>query len=176
MPNITLSGLSGVNSEIIADCDMDPHICKRRDYTPGLATATLPLRGAMSGKWAGFAILLRELYTRPRNHPATGPNLDQTFDTPANSKNSVYFMWDFVGRTLHLLLLVPARIERLRGKQKEAWEDVKGRAIYGSMLILDRPQWMLEVMVRAAPHDQIEPMPAMEPEVEGAARAILGRN
>lgn len=173
---MTLSGLSGVNPEIIANCDMDPHVCKRRDYTTGLATATLPLRGAMSGTWAGLAILLRELYTKLGNHPAMFPNLGQTFDTPANSKNSVYFMWDFIGRTLHLLYLVPAGTERLREKQKKAWEDVKGRAIYGSMLILDEPQGMLEVMVRAAPHDQIEPMPAMGPEVEDAARAILGRN
>ena len=28
------------------------------------------------------------------------PNLQQTYMTPAASKNKVYFMWDFVGRTL----------------------------------------------------------------------------
>lgn len=27
------------------------------------------------------------------------PNLQQTYMTPAASKNKVYFMWDFVGRT-----------------------------------------------------------------------------
>lgn len=85
-------------------------------------------------------------------------------------------MWDLIGRTLHLLYLVPAKTERLRGKHKEAWEDVKGRAVYGAMLILDEPKGMLEVMVRAAPHDQVDPMPAMGAEVEKAARAVLGRD
>jgi hypothetical protein len=32
-------------------------------------------------------------------HPALQPNLQQTFSTPANSKNQVYFMWDFILRT-----------------------------------------------------------------------------
>lgn len=52
------------------------------------------------------------------------PNLDQTFSTPANAKTSVYFMWDFVGRTLYQLYLVPADTHNLSPWCKEAWEDV----------------------------------------------------
>jgi hypothetical protein len=37
-------------------------------------------------------------------HPAMQPNLQQTFSTPANSKNKVYFMWDFVLRTFQFLV------------------------------------------------------------------------
>lgn len=97
---------------------MNPHTCKRRDYTPGLATATLPPRHEMSDMWAGLAILLRDLYSALGNHPAMTRNLDQTFDTPASSKNSVYFMWDFVGRTLHMLYLVPAKQDSLNAEQR----------------------------------------------------------
>jgi hypothetical protein len=33
------------------------------------------------------------------DHPAMRPNLQQAFSTSANSKNQVYFVWDFVLRT-----------------------------------------------------------------------------
>lgn len=33
------------------------------------------------------------------DHAAMRPNLQQTFSTPANSKNKVYFTWDSVLRT-----------------------------------------------------------------------------
>jgi hypothetical protein len=36
-------------------------------------------------------------------HPAMQPNLQQTFSTSANSKNQVYFMWDFILRTIQIL-------------------------------------------------------------------------
>lgn len=94
MPSV----LSASNPEIMTSFDMTPDICKRRDYTPGLAEATLP--SEMAPSWEDLALKLRDLYGKLGNHEAMIPNLDQTFSTPANSKNSVYFMWDFVGRTL----------------------------------------------------------------------------
>lgn len=92
------SGFNPKNAELITDVDLNPATCNRRDYTRGLAEATLPAN--MAPAWKNYALALRDLYTRLGNHEAMRPNLEQTFDTPANSKNSVYFMWDFVGRTL----------------------------------------------------------------------------
>lgn len=96
--------LSTCNPEIITPFDMDTSVCKRRDYTPGLAEATLPSK--MDPSWKDLALRLRDLYTELGNHEAMRPNLDQTFSTPANSKNSVYFMWDFIGRTLVSLFAI----------------------------------------------------------------------
>lgn len=165
------SALSDVNDEIIADCNMNPSACKRRDYTRGLAEAALPSK--MSPDWEKLAMLLRDLYSKLGNHPAMTRNLDQTFSTPANSKNSVYFMWDFVGRTLHQLYLVPAKTNRLSAKHKEAFQDCHGRAAMAAGLILNQPPGMLEMMVKGAPHDQADPMPAMGQQVEDAARAVM---
>lgn len=78
--------------------DLDPATTKRRDYTHGLANANLPNNA--KPEWLELANGLRELYQKLGNDPEMEPNLDQTFNTPANSKNQVYFMWDFVGRTL----------------------------------------------------------------------------
>lgn len=93
-----LSILSACNPEITTTFNMTPSVCKRREYTPGLAEATLP--SEMGPSWEDLALKLRDLYSKLGNHEAMTANLDQTFSTPANSKNSVYFMWDFVGRTL----------------------------------------------------------------------------
>ena len=52
--------------------------------------------------------------------------------TPANSKNKVYFMWDFVGRTRSMLEAAsgsPAGVEVFR--------DVRSRSAYGSHLVND---------------------------------------
>lgn len=166
------TGLSDVNRDIIADCDMNASVCKRRDYTRGLAEASLPEQ--MSSDWQELATLLRDLYSKLGAHPAMARNLDQTFSTPANSKNSVYFMWDFVGRTLHQLYLVPAKTDRLSAKHKEAFNDCHGRAAMGAGLILNEPPGMLEMMIKSAPHDKENPMPEMGKDVEDAARALMG--
>lgn len=168
---MTVTILSDVNQDIIANYDMKPNVCKRRDYTAGFAGASLPEE--MSSDWQELAMLLRDLYSRLGAHPAMTRNLNQTFSTPANSKNSVYFMWDFVGRTLHQLYLVPAKTEKLSAKHKEAFNDCHGRAAMASGLILNEPAGMLEMMVKSAPHDKENPMPDMGKQVEDAARAIM---
>ena len=47
-----------------------------------------------------LAILPQRSNTDSENVIQMAPNLQQTFRTPAASKNNVYFMWDYVGRTL----------------------------------------------------------------------------
>ena len=51
-------------------------------------------------EWTGYALDLVQLLQKLAFHPAMAPNLRQTYSTPATSKNKVYFMWDFVGRTM----------------------------------------------------------------------------
>ena len=66
--------------------------------------------------------------------------IDQTYSTPAASKNKVYFMWDFVGRTLAMLYGLPPSLpgmpapppegvnppggpEAWMAKQKQGWTE-----------------------------------------------------
>lgn len=67
-------------------------------------------------------------------HPAMTPNLQQTFNTPANSKNKVYFMWDFVLRTFQHLV---AQVSPQDPWASPMFEDVLQRAVMAQMLCLD---------------------------------------
>ena len=51
-------------------------------------------------EWTDLFVKLQSLFEKLAYHEAMQPNLQQTYMTPANSKNRVYMMWDFVGRTL----------------------------------------------------------------------------
>ena len=77
---------------------MDPYTNTREAFTNNLASMTSP--PFANPEWAHTANTLRELVRKLADHPAMEPNLHQTFMTPAASKNKVYFMWDFVGRTM----------------------------------------------------------------------------
>lgn len=59
-----------------------------------------PIPDDASGQWKSYANPLRALLTQLAQHDAMKPNLQQTFSTPAASKNRVYFMWDFVRATI----------------------------------------------------------------------------
>ncbi|KAI5203934.1 hypothetical protein E4T39_03850 [Aureobasidium subglaciale] len=67
------------------------------------------------------------------NDPAMEPNRKQTFSTPANSKNKVYFMWDFVTRTFQMLV---ATVDP-KSPNGEAWMDIITRSMLAQQLILD---------------------------------------
>lgn len=85
--------------------------------------------------------------------------------TPAESKNKVYFMWDFVARTLvcgdlplgprehythdeqAMLPNVPPNLSGMNPMQKEVWSDVQSRASMAKNLILDTNAGMLDMMV-----------------------------
>ena len=90
---------------------------------------------------------LRAVYRVLGAHPGMEPNLTQTFSTPANRKNKVYFMWDFVGRTLHTAYLTPASMNDLSQQEKNCWADVQGRARMIRSLLLDEMPGMLDMMV-----------------------------
>lgn len=78
---------------------MDPNTSTREEFTAGLTKIPLP-PVTLAPDWKGLAEELRILLDKLAQHPAMVPNLQQTYMTPAASKNNVYFMWDFVGRTL----------------------------------------------------------------------------
>lgn len=78
---------------------MDPNTSTREEFTAGLTAIPLaPV--ALAPDWKELAEQLRTLLEKLAHHPAMAPNLQQTYMTPAAGKNNVYFMWDFVGRTL----------------------------------------------------------------------------
>lgn len=57
------------------------------------------------------------------------PNREQTFMTPAKKKTRVYFMWDFVGRTLGMLYQIPPNLPAsVTDKEDNVWMDVVGRS------------------------------------------------
>ena len=78
---------------------MDPNTSTREEFTTGLTRISLP-PVTLAPEWKSLAEQLRTLLEKLAYHPAMAPNLQQTYMTPAASKNNVYFMWDFVGRTL----------------------------------------------------------------------------
>jgi hypothetical protein len=67
-------------------------------------------------------------------HPAMKPNLQQTFSTPANSKNQVYFMWDFILRTFQQLA---AQVDPRDPNSSPMFQEVIGRAVQAKMLTID---------------------------------------
>lgn len=77
---------------------MDPYTNTREQFTNGLISNPVPENAAL--EWKKYVERHKVLLEKLAHHPAMAPNVQQTFMTPANSKNKVYFQWDFVGRTL----------------------------------------------------------------------------
>ena len=65
------------------------------------------------------------------------PNREQTFSTPANSKNKVYFMWDFILRTFQILVAKVEPQDPYHSGEDGAWEDVMSRSAMAGALIRD---------------------------------------
>ncbi|KIW04458.1 hypothetical protein, variant 2 [Verruconis gallopava] len=131
---------------------MDPTRTSRRTFTSSLTSHPVP--DDADPQYKSLAEALRRLLTLLINHPAMSKNIDQTYSTPAASKNKVYFMWDFVGRTLAMLFGLPPSMpgrpapppqtistpegaEAWKEKQKQGWTEVMQRALYARELILD---------------------------------------
>lgn len=83
---------------------LDPNTHTREDFT--LSLTQRPLPDNAKPEWKSTAEKLRNLLSKLAFHKAMESNIHQTYMTPAASKNKVYFMWDFVGRTLVLPLLL----------------------------------------------------------------------
>lgn len=77
---------------------MDPNKNTREEFTKAIVTRPIP--EFASPDWKKYVQRSQVLLDKLAHHTAMASNLHQTYMTPANSKNKVYFEWDFVGRTL----------------------------------------------------------------------------
>ncbi|KAI9656913.1 MAG: hypothetical protein M1821_003552 [Bathelium mastoideum] len=100
------------------------------------------------------------------------PNLHQLFSTPAASKNKIYFMWDFIARTMSMLSDVEPSLQRMGKEEEEAWTDVIGRSVMAQQLILDTKPGMLDLMVSATYPGQAGPTPQFGDEIVALARQL----
>jgi hypothetical protein len=110
----------------------DVNTTSRKDYTKVIVEREIPNNAAT--EYQTEVKRHQELVKLLYDDPAMEPNREQTFMTPANSKNRVYFMWDFCQRNLVIMLNLDPTLPY---SQKAAWDEVKGRCAFSSILILD---------------------------------------
>ncbi|KAL8804958.1 MAG: hypothetical protein Q9182_002268 [Xanthomendoza sp. 2 TL-2023] len=123
---------------------MDPNKNTREEFTSHLVA--LPIPDFAAPKWKKLVQRSKVLLDKLAHHPAMATNLQQTYMTPANSKNNIYFQWDFVGRTLSMFYRVNPSLQGLSKQEKELWEDATGRTTFAKQLILDEMPGMLDMM------------------------------
>jgi hypothetical protein len=114
----------------------DPNTTSRRGYTTALIDRAIPSNAAP--EYRRRVTQHKELVQALFDDAAMEPNREQTFMTPANSKNRVYFMWDFCQRNLSFMLA--AANPTLPRGQKSLWNDIMGRVQFAKFLILEEGQ------------------------------------
>ncbi len=67
---------------------MDPNTATREEFTNHLVDAPVPDNA--SEQWKNNVVNLKAMLKKLAFHDAMTPNLQQTYMTPANSKNKVY--------------------------------------------------------------------------------------
>ncbi|KAL8396852.1 hypothetical protein RB594_003807 [Gaeumannomyces avenae] len=80
---------------------------------------------------------LRRLLDLLAKHEGMSANMEQTFMTPAADKNKVYFMWDYVGRTLGMMAAVSPTTPKARLASNAIFQDIIGRIVMAESLIRD---------------------------------------
>ncbi|KAL8282830.1 hypothetical protein RB597_010188 [Gaeumannomyces tritici] len=80
---------------------------------------------------------LRRLLDLLAKHEGMSANMEQTFMMPAADKNKVYFMWDFVGRTLGMMAAVPPTTPKASLASSAMFKDIIGRTVMAEVLIRD---------------------------------------
>ncbi|TKA78483.1 hypothetical protein B0A49_01473 [Cryomyces minteri] len=151
---------------------MDPNTSTREQFTQYLLSQPIPSHAAPV--WREVVENLKALLDKLAHHPAMSPNLQQTYMTPAASKNRVYFVWDFVGRTLGMLYAVDPSVQRLSTAKKELWEGAQGRASFSGMLITNALPGALNEMTEAAYPDQEGAHPEFGDDIIAIARRLSG--
>ncbi|KAF2439167.1 hypothetical protein P171DRAFT_502328 [Karstenula rhodostoma CBS 690.94] len=146
----------------------DPSTSTRELFTKHLTDVPMPSTPAHDD-WLKHATLHQVLLEKLALHPAMAPNLQQTYNTPANNKNNVYFMWDFVGRTLGQLFRMDPELPRgIDGPM----EDVVVRTTTACNLILDVQKGMLDEMTESQYPEQRGKHPAFGEEILALAREM----
>jgi hypothetical protein len=134
---------------------MDPNRATRAEFTEYICRPQLPPDAPdPTPIWKLFVSNQKDLVTALAAHPAMEPNLQQTYDTPAASKNKVYFMWDFVGRTVGYLYQVSPAMEFQNDKERELWAEIQQRGTMAAILISDKVPVLLDRMVQVVYGDQ----------------------
>ncbi|KAM3413658.1 hypothetical protein BST61_g10351 [Cercospora zeina] len=151
---------------------MDPSNVTRKDFTDNLVSQPLP--DDANAEWKQFAETHRALLDKLAYHDAMSENMQDTYMTPARSKNRVYFMWDFVGRTLGMIYnLPPAKApERYNEQQKETYGDVVSRSVMSKALLTDQRPGMLSMMIESTNPEQRGRHPELGVDILAAANAL----
>ena len=159
---------------------VDPNTTTREAFTQNILDIQIPSDALQ--EWADAVRHQQGLYKALYDHEAMAPNRQQTFMTPAKQKSAVYFLWDFVGRTLQFLYMVDyKKAKRARmGQDKEIFEDALGRTKMSQLLAEDttgKMDFMLHsnIDVRVEFNDAIKqaaavngPLGAFKDEIMGA--------
>ena len=169
-PDGPLTALSSVNRFLVTPYDMNPSTCDRASYTRGLCAP--PLLASSAPAWLMIVLRTRALYRALAFHPAMEPNLSQTFSTPANSKNKVYFMWDFVGRTLHAVYRVPSSLKDMNEEENDTMTDVLTRSMLTVHLLKDVKPGKLNAQVESCYPAQKGNHPELGEDVLAATQAL----
>ncbi|KAF1998197.1 hypothetical protein P154DRAFT_564941 [Amniculicola lignicola CBS 123094] len=119
---------------------MNPNTSTRKQFTDYLVSSPMP--ESATTEYKELATKLKALLKLLAEHKAMEENLTQTYMTPAAYKNKIYFMWDFIGRTLGQLSAIDPSEAR---PGKPAYDEAKGRAMYAGELI-SGPQFVLDSM------------------------------
>jgi len=152
---------------------LNPNTSTREEYTRGLTTVPLPPKSTPA--WLSMVTRLRTLLNKLAQHPAMAPNLQQTYMTPAADKNNVYFMWDFIGRTLGMCYQLDPELSNHRPGQPlpEGYVDVISRCAMARELMLDSKPGMLSSMTEMTYPEQAGKHPEFGAEILGLARDLM---
>jgi hypothetical protein len=101
----------------------------RRAFTENLTTQPLPDNA--NEEWTQFTTNLKSLLEALSQHDAMKENIDRPYNEPAKHKNKVYFMWDYIGRTLGMAFSADSSDP----KKSPFWTEARQRAVMGGMMI-----------------------------------------
>ncbi|KAK3062409.1 hypothetical protein LTS18_004111 [Coniosporium uncinatum] len=150
---------------------MDPSQSTRAEYTSRMTS--IPIPDFAHKDWKNLVSKHQSLLRMLADHPAMAPNLQQTYSTPANNKNNVYFMWDFVGRTLFYCFQANPTLQDETPQEKEAWQDALTRAMMTQSLIMDTAKGRLNAMTESTYPEQKGRHPNFGSEIKSLARGLV---
>jgi len=110
-----------------------PSESTRREWTDWMISQPAIPSNA-SNEYRELMESLRNLLSKLANHESMVQNMNQKYMEPAISKNKVYFMWDFTGRTIGMLLSLDPTSPP---SEKDMWTEVVNRDAFGRVLIND---------------------------------------
>ncbi|KAK5168814.1 uncharacterized protein LTR77_006123 [Saxophila tyrrhenica] len=147
---------------------IDFNTITREEYTNALVNEPTP--GNASDEWRKYGRDLKDLTGRLGFHPAMALNLEQTYSTPANSKNKVYFMGDFVTRIYAYLENIPPS-SPFDGRN-EMWVDVVSRSVMTKELLVDSKPGMLDMLVESTYPSSSSDRPEIGDDIKASARTL----